>query len=77
MGDFTVQCLANTAWAFATASQSDVSLFRALARATERSVGYFIMQGLVNTAWAFVNSGQSDVSLFSALARAAKLGVGD
>ena len=31
MGDFTSQGLTTTAWAFATASQSDVSLFAALA----------------------------------------------
>jgi len=33
LSDFSVQALANTAWAFAMAAQSDAELFRALARA--------------------------------------------
>ena len=33
MVDFNVQALANTAWAFAMAAQSDAELFGALARA--------------------------------------------
>jgi len=35
LGDLNVQVIANTAWAFATASQPDAPLFTALARATE------------------------------------------
>ena len=41
MGHFNPQNLANTAWAFATASESDASLFRDLVRAAERCVGDF------------------------------------
>ena len=52
LGDFNVQELASTAWAFATAGQSDVQLFTALARAAERRQGDFNVQELVNTAWA-------------------------
>ena len=36
-----MQDLANAAWAFATASQSDAQLFAALARAAERCMNEF------------------------------------
>ena len=55
-----MQDLANTAWAFATASQSDAQLFAALARAAERRLGDFNVQELANTAWAFATASQSD-----------------
>ena len=58
MGDFNAQDLANTAWAFATAGQSDAALLTALARAAERRMGHFEAQELVNTAWAFATVGQ-------------------
>ena len=41
MGDFKVQELANTAWAFVTASQQDAQLFAAFARAAELRAGDF------------------------------------
>ena len=50
MGDFNVQELANTAWAFATAGQNDALLFAALATAAERRMGDFNVQNLANTA---------------------------
>ena len=50
LGDFQVQDLANTAWAFATASQQDAQLFAVLARAAELCLGDFKVQGLANTA---------------------------
>ena len=54
MGEFNAQELANTAWAFATADQSDVLLFAALVRAALwRHVGKFNAQGSASTAWAF------------------------
>ena len=40
--------LANTAWALATAGQSDANLFAALAKATEQRVSDFNMQDLAN-----------------------------
>ena len=61
-----MQALANTAWAFAMAAQSDAELFRALARAAGWCVGDFHAQDLANTAWAFATLGQSDVKLFAA-----------
>ena len=61
VGDFKTQNLANTVWAFATAGQSDVQLFKTLAWVAERHVGDFNAQGLANTAWAFATAGQSDV----------------
>ena len=41
MSDFNSQNLANAAWAFATADQSDVLLFAAVAVATEQCMGSF------------------------------------
>ena len=49
--DFNVQGLANTVWAFATASQSDAQLFAALARMAELRPSSFNVQSLANTAW--------------------------
>ena len=63
MGDFISQNLANVAWAFATADQSDASLFTALATAAERRMSDFNSQELANAAWAFATSSQSDVLL--------------
>ena len=50
MGDFNAKGLANTAWAFATAGQSDALLFMMLARAVERRVSDFNVLELANTA---------------------------
>ena len=41
IGDFNSQALANAAWAFAKADQSDVSLFAALAAAAVWLIGDF------------------------------------
>ena len=60
VSDFNTQELANTAWAFATAGQSDAQLFAALARAVEQRVSDVNMQELANTAWAFATAGQLD-----------------
>ena len=60
VGDFNAQSLANTAWAFATAGQSDAQLFVALAMAVEQCVSDFDMQALANTAWALATASQSD-----------------
>ena len=82
LGDFKVQDLSNTAWAFAMARQQNAQLFAALARMAELRLGDFNVQELTNIAWAFatvatasqsdVTPGQSDVQLFAMLARAAK-----
>jgi len=53
-----MQGLTNTAWAFATAGQSDALLFAALAKAVQQHVSDFNMQELVNTAWSFATAGQ-------------------
>ena len=63
LGDFNVQDLANTAWAFATANQQDAQLFAALARTAKWRVGDFNVQELANTAWAFATSNQSNTFL--------------
>ena len=44
VSDFNMQDLSNTAWASATAVQSDAQLFAALARAVEQRVSDFNMQ---------------------------------
>ena len=44
VSDFNMQGPMNTAWAFATAVQSDAQLFAALARAVEQRVSDFNMQ---------------------------------
>ena len=66
-----MQSLANTAWAFATASQQDAQLFAVLARAAELRLGDFNEQDLANAAWAFATANLSDAQLFAASARAA------
>ena len=48
LGGFSAQALANTAWAFATASQRDALLFAALAGAAERRLGDFNTQDLAS-----------------------------
>ena len=50
----------NTAWASATADQSDAPLFVALAKEPERCVGQLVEQGLANTAWAFATASIAD-----------------
>ena len=56
MGEFNVQDLANTAWAFAKASQADARLFMAVARTAERRVREFDVLDLTNNAWALADS---------------------
>ena len=55
MPNFNAQELANTAWAFARAGQSNAQLFTTLASAAEWCVANFNAQGLANTEWAFEN----------------------
>ena len=50
---FTVQELANTAWAFAMAGQKNALLFEALATVAEQHMDHFNAQEIANTAWAF------------------------
>ena len=71
MGGFIPQEFANAAWAFATASQSDVQLFAVLARTAEWRLGDFKVQALANTAWAFATAGQKDALVFRLLVEAA------
>ena len=68
VGSFTAQELANTAWAFATVSETDTALFAALARIAQRQLGGFSAQDLANTAWVFATVSESDAALFAALA---------
>ena len=71
-----MQDLANTAWAFATASHTDAQLFAVLARAADRRVSDFHMQNLANTAWAFATASQQDAQVFAALATSAEQHMG-
>ena len=41
LGDFNLQVLTNTAWAFATLGQADAQLFMVLAREAQRRMGDF------------------------------------
>ena len=75
--DFILQDLANTAWAYAMASQSDAQLFTTLARAAELNLGDFNMQDLANIAWGFATASHSDAQLFAVLAWAAEQRLGD
>ena len=50
MGDFNVQNLANTAWAFEKAGQESASLFAALATVAEHHMGDSNVHELANTA---------------------------
>ena len=72
MSEFDAQAFANTAWTFATVKKPEVSLFTALARASEQRVGKFRPQNLANTAWAFAVAKQPEEKLFTALVRAAE-----
>ena len=64
VGDFNAQGLANTAWAFATAGQSDALLFMTLARAAEQRMGDFNAQELANIVWAITIVSQSNALVF-------------
>ena len=59
LGGFNAQDLANTAWAFATASHGEELLFAAFVR-VERRLGEFKAQELANTAWAVATLNKSD-----------------
>ena len=67
---FGAQGLANAAWAFATMSQQDEQLFKALARMAEQRLDKFSAQELANTAWAVATVGQQDEQLFKAFRKA-------
>ena len=71
LDEFSVQELANTAWAFAAVNRSEQSLFIALVGELERRMSELEPLGIANTAWAFVTVNQSDEKLFTALAREA------
>ena len=77
IGAMIAQEVANTAWAFGTASQSDAMLFAALARAVERRLGASIAQALANTAWAFQRATQWDAMVLTSLARAMERRLGE
>ena len=64
LGDFNVQNLANTAWAFATAGHSDAQLFTTLARAAQQRMGAFNAQELGNIAWAIPTVSESHALMF-------------
>ena len=64
LGDFNVQGLANTAWAFATVSQLHAELFAALARAAQQRMGAFDAQELGNIAWSIPTVSESHALMF-------------
>ena len=64
VSELTAQEIANTAWAFAKAGQSDKRLLAALGRAAERRMIEFNKQDITNTAWAFAKAVHLDPVLF-------------
>ena len=72
MGNFNVQALANTTWAFARANRPVAQLVTALAEVAEMHGGNFNAQGLQSTAHAFEEAGHVDEWLFTKLARVAQ-----
>eukprot|EP00929_Paragymnodinium_shiwhaense_P048416 TRINITY_DN24481_c0_g2_i3.p1 TRINITY_DN24481_c0_g2~~TRINITY_DN24481_c0_g2_i3.p1 ORF type:complete len:1080 (-),score=278.32 TRINITY_DN24481_c0_g2_i3:174-3413(-) len=77
LGDCNAQELANTAWAFAKAGQSDAELFEALARVAEKRISELNAQEVANTVWAFATTGHVDTKLFAAAARVVEQRLGD
>ena len=73
----TVQGIANTAWAFATAGQLDAALCAELARVAGRRVCQFKAQDFGNTAWAFATASELDCAVFAPFARAVEWLVGE
>jgi len=59
--------MANTVWAFATASVTAVSLYKAVAAEVPRRINEFDPQGLANTAWAFACAGWEQHKIFREL----------
>ena len=68
-GDFNMQELANTAWAFAPAGSPNAELFAVLAKEAERYVEDFATQEPANIAWTFSTAGFSNAYLFARLAK--------
>ena len=68
MHDFKPQEIANTAWAFVIADESDAPLFMALARTAEWHMCKFKPQEIANTVWALQTAGLSDAKLLKAFA---------
>ena len=63
MCKFEVQHLSNTAWAFATVSRRDYSLFAALALSAEGHLSHLTAQDVANTVWAFATISFRDVRI--------------
>ena len=61
----------------AKAGEKHVSLFKALAAATQSRMGDLNAQDLSSTAWAFAKVCKKEASLFAALATASQLRMGD
>ena len=59
--------MANTVWAFATASVAADPLFKAVAAEVPRRIGEFTAQGMANTVWAFACVGWGQHQIFSEL----------
>ena len=73
VGEFKAQDLANTAWAFATADQSDTPLFVLVAREAQRRVGEFNAQDLAHSFAALLTEcEQRQLAAFSQLLSASR-----
>ena len=68
LGDFKVQDLSITAWAFANAGQASPELYNAIsAEVVRRWLGDFDPQDISNTAWAFAKAGHASPELYNAI----------
>lgn len=67
--DLKPQETANTAWAFAKAGRSDLSLFTSLTKIALKNLNEFNSQELTNFTWAYATVGMGDCDLFSRLAK--------
>ena len=64
MGFSDSLAMANTVWAFATASVAADSLFRAVAAEVPRRIDEFNAQSMASMVWAFVRVGWEQHDLF-------------
>ena len=59
VAEFNAQELANTAWAFATATHRDDKLFAAVAKVADRRLSEFNAQELANAPWVLATMKQA------------------
>ena len=71
MWEFDAQCVANTAWAYASLKVNEKSLMDAAGEYAVTRTDKFAAQGLANTVWAFATLGIRNEPLLDAIVMAA------